>query len=70
MRFEKKDIETGAKRTIWKFAIFPITIGKETRWLEKVTIQQTYVRSGCSAGSFSGWSDDTFVDYKECKETT
>lgn len=29
-------------KIVTKFAFFPITIGRETRWLEKVTIKMEY----------------------------
>ena len=32
----------GDKKIITKFALFPITICRETRWLEKVTIEMEY----------------------------
>lgn len=35
--------EIGQKRTITKFAWFPIRLGNETRWLEKVHIHQKFV---------------------------
>lgn len=38
MRFYKKpDPSVGDSRIITKFLLFPITIGLETRWLEKAT---------------------------------
>jgi len=50
-------------RTITKFALFPVTANHETRWLEKVTINQEYRPDLC----FFGWHNDEFVDGKECE---
>ena len=33
----------GSYRVIEKFALFPITAGRETRWLETVHIFQVYI---------------------------
>ena len=41
MRWIKPDYDT--RRIITKFLWFPIQIGKETRWLEKATIEQCYI---------------------------
>lgn len=45
MRFDKYDLGTTRIKT-W-FALFPVTIkyGSETRWLEKVTVKQKWVRN-------------------------
>lgn len=40
----KKPTQLGETRIKTFFAIFPITIGTETRWLEKVTVEQEYSR--------------------------
>jgi len=42
---------SGSSRVVKKFAWWPIRIGKEARWLERVTIRQQYV--------FNGYSWDT-----------
>lgn len=44
----------GDFRVIKKFAILPITINGETRWLEWVRIRQEFVATI--------WIDDEFVD--------
>lgn len=44
----------GDVRVIKKFAIFPITINGETRWLEWVRIRQTF--------AITIWIDEGFVD--------
>ena len=40
MRYIKPEL--GTKRIETWFALFPVTIGRETRWLEKVTVEQEY----------------------------
>jgi hypothetical protein len=40
MRFV--DTELGTERVKTWFALFPVSIGRETRWLEKVTVKQEY----------------------------
>ena len=41
MRFFKPEYKSLRKRK-W-FALLPVTIGKETRWLEKVEVEQIYL---------------------------
>lgn len=55
MRFMEPDY--GDRRTITKFAIFPIKIGREIRWLERVTLEQRY--GVCS------WCNINFIDKKD-----
>ena len=44
MRYIKKPKpQTGDKRTIKKFALLPIIINEEVRWLEFVTIYQEFI---------------------------
>jgi len=46
----------GEKRTITKFALFPIcTIELEWRWLEYVTIEQEF---DCNYSNYDGWKSD------------
>ncbi len=50
-----------ASRTVRWFAILPVTIGNETRWLEYVTVNQKYrVRTGMSFAG-SGWKNESFA---------
>lgn len=42
MRWINKIYKEYEQRTIEKFLLFPLTIGEETRWLEKVKIRQEY----------------------------
>lgn len=46
MRWKKKDkssYQSGDLRIVSFFAILPLTVGEETRWLEQVTVKQVYV---------------------------
>jgi hypothetical protein len=62
----KKQPLNGDKRIITKFLWFPLTISKETRWLEVASIQQHWsgphwigndYTSGCNC-----WFDDKFTN--------
>lgn len=44
MKFIKPTYKLGQTRIIKKFALFPITIGNETRWLERVWIEQKIIK--------------------------
>lgn len=55
----------GDIKTKKKFAIFPITINYETRWLEWVNIRYKYFED-CW---FYGWIPTEFID-EEVKEAT
>lgn len=48
------------ERIIKKFAIFPIKIGYEIRWLEMVTIKQRYIYSCSYSGYY--WDNICFID--------
>ena len=63
--------ETGETKIKRKFALFPIKIGKETRWLEWVTIQygfynnsQYYDPNIHITYRCYGWMVEKFVDNK------
>lgn len=45
-------------RTIKRFALLPVTIDHETRWLELVCIEQTY-RPDIK---LFGWYNERFID--------
>lgn len=45
-RFRKKD-----PRYVKKFAIFPVVIGNECRWLETVYYRRDLLGTGCLSGS-------------------
>lgn len=47
---------TGQTRIRSWFAILPVTAGNETRWLEKVTLEQSYNTQQ------PGWCNDRFVN--------
>lgn len=62
MRFKRNEMNDRRIKT--KFALFPVTAEasnaycrKETRWLEKVTIRQTYRPDLC----LFGWNNDFFI---------
>ena len=40
MRYVKPEI--GTERAVKFFAMLPVTIGRETRWLERVKVKQRY----------------------------
>jgi len=64
MRFVKNAIyrdETTTMNEKW-FALFPVTIGEETRWLEFVTVQFGWC-NGYNIGCISpGWYKIKFID--------
>ena len=65
MRWFDKFPEINDLRIVKKFALLPVTIGKETRWLEKVKIEQRYIvlQNSCSeSGISNGWIDIKFMD--------
>lgn len=47
-------------RTVKRFAIFPIKIDGETRWLETVFVEQVYYPDL----TFDGWYNYRFIDRK------
>ena len=58
MRWIEKPPRYLEQRVITKFALLPIKVQNgEVRWLEKVTIKQTYVLSRNGK-----WRNDCFVD--------
>ena len=60
MRFERAQI--GEKRYIKQFALFPIRIGSETRWLERVYIEQC---TGHNCFYDIVWKNARFLSYSE-----
>ena len=58
MRFGKR-VEWGEEVIRTKFAFFPITINKETRWLERVKVAGHYWK-GVSGNIY--WEKHRFVD--------
>jgi len=52
----------GDKRTITKFAFFPIKIGNETRWWQTVTLDQEYITGGVADVVYAEWENRMFVD--------
>jgi len=60
MRFVRH--KEGDFRTIYRFLLFPRTIGYETRWLEKVKIYQEFTERGGSYGVDNCWVDKKFIN--------
>jgi hypothetical protein len=63
MKFTLKNKYTpkaGDERTIQKFALFPICIGKTIIWLENVTIKQKYCPRFSEGIDFSCWENVAF----------
>ena len=63
--------ENGDVKIKRKFAILPISVGKETRWLEWVTIKYVYYEhrpwrdyDGNMCGVVTGWFKEEFIDDK------
>lgn len=55
-----KQPQWGDTRIIKRFALFPITVGSETRWLEWCYIKQHY--------GITMWLEDGFVDKEALNE--
>lgn len=54
--------KNGERRIKRKFAILPVIVQKEIRWLENIEIVQTY-------SEFWGkWLNDYFIDKKELED--
>ena len=68
MRFiikESKQPKHGDERIVERFAIIPVYIGNEIRWLEKVKINQTYhgfMEVDGEPDEDSGWYDSEFIN--------
>lgn len=62
MRFITPKIDTKRKHK-W-FALFPVTIGRETRWLETVEVEQKYTEiiSPCGDEPERGWYNLNFTN--------
>lgn len=61
MRWIKKpEPRDGAVRIKTWFALLPVSIYDETRWLERVSVRQVYSES-YSESYFSGWRNREFV---------
>lgn len=59
MRWRKR--RTGDERIIKKFAIFPIKVNGQVRWLEWVTIKQVAYDTDYY-GRFDCWHNKEFID--------
>ena len=67
MRFYLKLRESkyiGKKRIIEKFALFPVIVRRECRWLEYVKIEQEYceVLINMDSGYIKKWVNINFID--------
>lgn len=61
MRFYKPKLET--KRIHKWFALFPVTIDNETRWLERVEVEQIYIKTTTPSGEPGrNWYNLKFVN--------
>ena len=60
MRWSRK--KNGDTRTIKVFALMPITIGDETRWLEWCTIKQTYITDVAYERTIGDWVNACFLN--------
>ena len=59
----KRDPKHGEARLYTRFAWFPVTIGYESRWLEKVTTKQTYrLQYNDEYMGKYYWEDDNFEE--------
>jgi len=59
MRFFKPEYKS-LRIQKW-FALLPVTIGKETRWLEKVEVEQIYLDKISRSGQAkSAWHNKSF----------
>ncbi len=56
----------GDRRVIKRFALFPITICYETRWLETVYIKQRY--NTYSLNIFYDWENEEFYTKEDAKQ--
>lgn len=53
--------EKGDKRIRSWFALFPVTIGNETRWLENVSVEYEYRFYGGGLSPTMKWQKNRFV---------
>jgi len=60
---DKKNPSNGETRDVVRFLWLPLKIGKETRWLERATIKQEFirVRYGNSTHIEEEWDDKEFL---------
>ena len=59
MRFVEPKLGTERVKT-W-FALFPVRVGRETRWLEKVTVEQKYTLVNFD-DPYEDWYNVKFID--------
>ncbi|MCP5063605.1 MAG: hypothetical protein GY936_14255 [Ignavibacteriae bacterium] len=51
----------GQERIKYKFLFFPLTVGNEQRWLERVKVLQKYSYGNWAIGQ--GWHNKKFIDF-------
>lgn len=56
---EPKQIPSGATMSISWFALFPVRVKNETRWLERVTVEYEYFPGYLTA--MPGWTAKRFL---------
>ena len=54
--------EDGQERIIHKFALIPINIGRQTRWLERVSVKQKFKIKNTYAEKWARWINVEFID--------
>lgn len=63
MRFLQQEPEAhpyGATKTCSWFAWWPVTIGEETRWLERVCVEYVWCMGNFYMGQSDGWGMSAF----------
>jgi len=68
MKFKHDSVpKIGSTKKESKFLLFPMRLGNETRWLERVTIEyvftEVFVSDGFSGGLTKKWIADKFDEY-------
>lgn len=59
--------DPGDTRTETWFAIFPVRISRETRWLEQVTVEYEYRFYGGGWSPCYKWQKNKFIDQEPAK---
>ena len=62
---EKKIVEVNDKRIRTFFALFPVFINGDARWLEKVMVRQQYNNYRDGLEYFESWDDIEFVEEEQ-----
>jgi hypothetical protein len=59
---KKKLPKFGETRIVSRFLLFPLSLGRERRWLERVKIKQMYRNYRYNIWFTEGWEDYEFID--------